>query len=222
MSADTTRQLRAMYDALRNRYGPQHWWPARTPFEVVVGAVLTQNTNWTNVEKAIARLADAAALDPHAIDGMEPARLAELIRPAGYFNVKARRLKNLVGWMVAEFDGDIERMRSEPPGTMRRRLLAVNGVGRETADSILLYALGHPRFVVDAYTFRVAARHGLIAAPADYDELQAVFEDRLESDAALFNEYHALLVRVGKEQCRPRARCQGCPLERFPHDAEAV
>ena len=222
MSASTRQRLMQVHDALLERYGPQHWWPARTPFEVIVGAVLTQNTNWGNVEKAIARLRAAGALDPHAIDALAPDRLAELIRPAGYFNVKARRLKNLVGWMVAEFDGRVERMRAIPPDRMREQLLAINGVGRETADSILLYALGHPRFVVDAYTFRVAARHGLIAPPADYEELAAVFADRLEEDAALFNEYHALLVRVGKEHCRPRARCEGCPLERFAHDAEAV
>lgn len=217
-TADT---LMAFYRAVLERFGPQRWWPGQTPFEVIVGAVLTQNTNWGNVEKAVARLVAAGALDPHAIDAMDPARLAELIRPAGYFNVKTRRLKNLVHWMVAGFDGDIERMKAVRPESMREQLLEVNGIGRETADSILLYALGHARFVVDAYTYRVAVRHGLISPPTDYEELQAVFEDHLPADAALFNEYHALLVAVGKSYCRPRAKCEGCPLEGFPHDAAA-
>ena len=224
MGRSAAEQIRVFYEVLLDRYGPQHWWPAHTPFEVIVGAVLTQNTNWGNVERAIERLRQADALTPAAIDAMAPADLAERIRSAGYFNVKARRLKALVAWLVRDYDGDVERMRRVEPAAMRRQLLTVHGVGRETADSILLYALGHARFVVDAYTFRVAARHGLID-PFDsggYDELQAVFEDRLGADAALFNEYHALLVRVGKEQCRPRARCAGCPLEEFPHDAEAV
>jgi len=221
MSGSVHQQLRDLYEALFDRYGPQSWWPARTPFEMIVGAVLTQNTNWGNVEKAIGRLASAGALDPAAIDAMGADRLAEAIRPAGYFNVKARRLKNLVRWMVESYGGDVERMRQVGPGQMREELLGVKGIGPETADSILLYALGHPRFVVDAYTCRVAVRHGLLAPPVDYDGLQALFQDHLSADTALFNEYHALLVRVGKEHCKVRARCEGCPLERFPHDTEA-
>lgn len=222
MGKSTATTLQAFFDAMLARFGPQEWWPGESPFEVMVGAVLTQNTNWSNVEKAIARLKSAGALTPRAIDAMDSAELAELIRPAGYFNVKARRLKNLVAWMVADFGGSIARMRKVDPGEMRRRLLEVKGVGRETADSILLYALDHARFVVDAYTFRVAARHGLVAPPADYDELQSLFEDHLPHDADLFNEYHALLVAVGKTHCRPTARCDDCPLAPFPHDATAV
>lgn len=222
MGKSTATMLQAFFDAMLARFGPQEWWPGESPFEVMVGAVLTQNTSWSNVEKAIARLKAAGALSPRAIDAMDPAELAELIRPAGYFNVKARRLKNLVAWMVAEFGGSVARMRKVDAGEMRRRLLEVKGVGRETADSILLYALDHARFVVDAYTFRVAARHGLVAPPADYDELQALFEDHLPHDADLFNEYHALLVAVGKTHCRPTARCDDCPLASFPHDESAV
>lgn len=223
MSDSTATTLLGFYDALLARFGPQAWWPSATgPFEVIVGAVLTQNTNWGNVEKALARLRAAGVLEPHALAALPIDRLAELIRPAGYYNIKARRLTNLLGWMIEQFDGDIERMKRVGPDAMRRMLLEVNGIGPETADSIMLYALGHPRFVVDAYTFRVAARHGLICPPTDYHELQAVFEDRLPADAAMFNEYHALLVRVGKEFCRPRARCDGCPLQPFPHDATAI
>ncbi len=221
MSGTLAQQLRQFHQAMLGRYGPQHWWPARAPFEVVVGAVLTQNTSWTNVEQAIARLDAAGALDPHVLDAMPPGRLAELIRPAGYYNLKARRLKELVGWLVAAYDGDLERMRRVPPAAMREQLLAVRGVGPETADSILLYALGHPVFVVDAYTYRVVVRHGLLAPPTDYDELKGLFQDHLPADAAMFNEYHALLVRVGKEHCRRRARCEACPLQAFPHDPEA-
>lgn len=220
MTESAKATVRQFYEALLARYGPQSWWPASTgPFEVIVGAVLTQNTNWLNVEKAIARLACAGVLSPHAMAALPADRLGELIRPAGYYNVKARRLGNLLAWMIDAYDGDVERMKQVCPNAMRTQLLQVSGIGPETADSILLYALGHSRFVVDAYTFRVAVRHGLLCPPAEYDELQAVFEDRLEPDATMFNEYHALLVRVGKEHCRPRARCEGCPLERFDHDA---
>ncbi|MCG3179556.1 MAG: Endonuclease III [Phycisphaerae bacterium] len=217
----TAKRLREFYDALLERFGPQHWWPADSPFEVVVGAVLTQNTSWKNVEKAVARLAAAGALSPHAIDALPIEALAEIIRPAGYYNIKARRLQGLVRWMIADYGGDLERMKSAHPATLREQLLAVKGIGPETADAILLYALGVPRFVVDAYTFRVAARHGLLLPPADYDELQSLFEGNLAPDAAMFNEFHALLVAVGKEHCRKQARCEGCPLERFSHDPQA-
>lgn len=221
MSTRTGQTLQQFFDAMNAHFGPQHWWPGGSPFEIIVGAVLTQNTSWTNVEKAIARLLAAGAMDLHVIDAMDVDQLAALIQPAGYFNVKARRLKNLVRWMVQAYDGDIDAMRRAPLRAMRAALLEVNGIGPETADSILLYALNQPSFVVDAYTYRVAVRHGLICPPTDYDELQATFADHLAADATLFNEFHALLVRVGKDFCRPRARCNGCPLEPFPHDPEA-
>jgi len=199
-------------------YGPRHWWPGETPLEVIVGAVLTQNTAWSNVERAIANLKSAGALDWHRLDRMDHARLAELIRPAGYFNVKARRLKNLVRWIVQRFDGDLKAMFAVPTSSLREELLGVSGIGRETADSILLYAGGHATFVVDAYTARILRRHGLIDEQADYEQIKEVFEANLPEDPALFNEYHALLVEVGKRCCRPRnPRCGECPLDPFDH-----
>ncbi|MBI2933394.1 MAG: endonuclease III domain-containing protein [Planctomycetes bacterium] len=209
------RDLRAFYRALLRRYGPQKWWPAEGPFEVMVGAILTQNTAWTNVEKAIATLKSNGLLDPRRLDEMDAGTLALAIRPAGYFNVKAMRLKSFVRWFLDRFAGDVERMKRTAPGPLREELLAVKGVGPETADSILLYALGAPTFVVDQYTYRLATRHGLVAEDAGYDDLKEVFETRLRGDARLYNEFHALIVAVGKECCRPVARCESCPLRRF-------
>jgi len=207
--------LREMYDRLLAHFGPQDWWPGETPFEVMVGAVLTQNTNWTNVAKAIDALRREGLLEPKALLAVPFDRLADLIRPAGYFRVKARRLINLLTWLEAEFDGDLDAMFATPADDLRERLLTVNGVGAETCDSILLYAGGIPTFVVDAYTCRVVVRHGLLLPEeVTYDEVKALFEETLERDTAIFNEYHALLVAVGKHYCRPRPRClTGCPLE---------
>jgi endonuclease-3 related protein len=200
-------------------YGPRHWWPGETPLEVIVGAVLTQNTAWVNVERAIGNLKSAGALDWHRLHQMDHARLAELIRPAGYFNIKARRLKNLVAWIVERFDGDLDAMFALRTSSLREELLAVNGIGRETADSILLYAGRHATFVVDAYTARILRRHYLIDGEADYEQIKDLFESNLPADEALFNEYHALLVEVGKRCCRPRdPRCAECPLNPFDHD----
>jgi endonuclease-3 related protein len=215
------KELRHWYDALLAVYGPQGWWPARTPFEVIVGAVLTQNTNWNNVTRAIENLRQADLLDPHALNAVSVQRLAKLIRPAGYFNVKARRLKNLVAWLCERFDGDVGAMGRLGLHSLREELLAVRGIGPETADSILLYAVGLPTFVADAYTARVLRRHKMMDADAGYDEIKAFFESALPADVELFNEYHALLVQVGKEHCRPRACCHGCPLEPFDHEVEA-
>lgn len=198
-------------------YGPQGWWPGQSATEIVIGAILTQNTNWGNVERAIENLRSAGMIDWAALRDVEHHRLAELIRPAGYFNVKARRLKNFVNWLWGQYGGDLERLRDVPLETLREKLLSVNGIGRETADSILLYALERPTFVVDAYTARFALRHGLIDEDADYERIKAVFEEGLERDVQLFNEYHALIVAVGKRHCRPTARCEGCPLEGFEH-----
>jgi len=220
MATYTADVLRQFYDALYEQYGAQHWWPADTPLEVMVGAVLTQNTNWQNVERAIARLRAADLLDLAALRAVPTDRLAELIRPAGYFNVKARRLKSLIDMVWRQYDGDLTAMFAQPMAELREVLLSVRGVGPETADSILLYAGGHPTFVVDAYTYRVVVRHGLLDAQASYEDLKQLFEDAMEPDADLYNEYHALLVRVGKEHCRRRARCDGCPLDRFEHDPQ--
>jgi endonuclease-3 related protein len=210
----------SFYEKLLARFGPQHWWPGETPFEVMVGAILTQNTNWTNVEKAIASLKLAGLLEPRMLLAVDPPLLARLIRPAGYYNVKTKRLRAFLQWLVEAHDGKVEALRGRSVGSLREELLAVKGIGRETADSILLYAIGLPTFVIDAYTHRILRRHGLVPAETDYDEMKALFEDNLERDAALFNEYHALLVACGKEHCKPRPVCAGCPLEGHPHAVE--
>ena len=205
-----------LYDA----FGPQNWWPGETSFEVIAGAILTQNTNWTNVEKAIANLKSAERLSPQGLRHIELARLAELIRPAGYYNLKSRRLKNFVDWLFDNYVGEVGNLRSVDTDRLRTELLTVKGVGRETADSILLYALDRPVFVVDAYTARITVRHGLIEPDAGYEQLRELFESNLPQDIQLFNEYHALLVRAGKEFCKTKARCSGCPLEGLPHSLE--
>ena len=218
MATSTGHILRGFYDALYRAYGPQGWWPGRTRTEIVVGAVLTQNTNWRNAERAIAQLRAAGLLDWAALREVSAEDLAERIRPAGYYNIKARRLKNLVAWLWARHDGDFDGLASLDVGDLREQLLGIHGVGPETADSILLYGLDLPSFVVDAYTARVAGRHGLIDDGAGYEALKSLFEDSLPADAEMFNEYHALLVEVGKRHCRPRARCDGCPWETFEHE----
>jgi endonuclease-3 related protein len=222
MAGSTTADtLRDLYDALLAAYGPQHWWPGETPTEIAIGAVLTQNTSWTNVERAIANLRAADALRFDRLHQMSVTQIAELIRPAGYFNIKARRLKNLVEWLFRECGGDLNALAKRPVSEARAALLSVSGIGRETADAILLYAVGLPTFVVDAYTARALRRHRLIDGEADYEQIKELMEDGLPRDAKLFNEYHALLVAVGKQHCRPNAQCAGCPLERFDHDETA-
>lgn len=201
-----------IYEILLKTFGPQHWWPADSPFEVMVGAVLTQNTNWKNVEAAIRNLKAAALLSPASLNRASHAQVALCIRPAGYYNIKARRLKNLVSWLCARFDGKIQAMSKADTALLRQELLGVHGIGPETADSILLYALDRPVFVVDAYTYRIFTRHGLVPENSDYAEIQAYFESCLPRDAALFNEYHALLVRLGKEFCKKKPLCNACPL----------
>ncbi len=205
--------LLRIYKKLYNFFGPQHWWPAETPFEVMVGAILTQNTNWSNVERAIANLKANNMLDPHRIYRCTHKRLAELIRPAGYFNIKAQRLKSFVEYFVKRYSANIDSMGKVPTRLLIEELLEVRGIGPETADSILLYALQRPVFVVDAYTKRVLARHKIIEdGKATYDEVQRIFHDNLPEDVQLFNEYHALFVRLGKEYCKPKPLCEGCPL----------
>jgi endonuclease III related protein len=215
----TTREtLNRMFELLSSAWGPQHWWPGETPFEVMVGAVLTQNTNWRNVEKAIRNLKARDLLSPAALAQLPAHELAELIRPAGYYNIKAKRLGNLVRFLMNEFSGDLDAMRRRGVGDLRERLLSVSGVGRETCDSILLYALGKPTFVVDAYTARVLLRHGLVDESADYDEIKETFESNLPVDVQMFNEYHALLVRAGKLHCQKHPKCQECPLDALFED----
>lgn len=216
----TGESLRAFYEAMLAAYGPQKWWPARSPTEVIVGAILTQNTAWRNVERAIANLEAARALDWRVLDAMPLGQLAELIKPAGTFNVKAKRLKTFVSWLMRRFEGDLSRMFALPVSSLREELLGVSGIGRETADAIILYAGGLPTFVVDAYTARILHRHHLIDSSADYEEIKELFESHLPQEVPLYNEYHALLVQVGKGHCKPRPRCEGCPLEGFPHSID--
>jgi endonuclease-3 related protein len=194
-------------------FGPQHWWPADGPFEVAIGAILTQNTNWRNVERAVGNLRRMAALTIEGISRLSEMELAELIRPSGCFTVKARRLTNYISYVVERYGGDFFASLSGDWAEKRDELLSISGIGPETADSILLYAGGHPTFVVDAYTRRVTARHGFAPTDAGYEELRSLFMENLPADASLFNEFHALFVAVGKRFCRPREpRCEGCPL----------
>jgi len=207
---NSSAALKDIYNRLLAHFGPQHWWPGDSPFEIMVGAVLTQNTNWSNVEKAIANLKAAGLLAPAALAALPVAELAELIRPAGYHNLKAARLKNLLALIAAH---GIEALLAQPTHILRELLLSVKGIGPETADSILLYAANRPIFVVDAYTHRILFRHGLMSEDCDYFQMQELFMSHLEEDAALFNEYHALIVRVGKEFCRKSTpNCAACPL----------
>lgn len=200
-----------MFDAL----GPQQWWPGETPFEVIIGAILTQNTNWSNVEKAIKNLKADGKLSPEGIKNVPLAELAKLIRPSGFFNVKARRVKTFIHWLFSRYEGSLSRMFSQDLQTLRNELLSVKGIGPETADSILLYAGNMPTFVVDAYTHRIFSRHGFIAEESTYEEMKSFFEERLPKDVKLFNEYHALLVHIGKRYCKPKKACEPCPLRDF-------
>ena len=214
----TREQLLDIYRLLFDFFGPQHWWPGETPFEIAIGAVLTQNTSWTNVEKAIANIKADDCLDAFKLHDLDMAKLETLIRPAGYFRVKAKRLRNFTTWLCEEYGGDMANLDGIGTSRLREELLGISGVGPETADSILLYALDRPIFVVDTYTARVMVRHGLIASDdLDYDRLQDLFVSSLEPDAPLFNEFHALLVMAGKDYCKPRPKCRDCPLKQLPH-----
>lgn len=197
------------------RWGEQHWWPGDTRLEMMLGAILTQNTAWTNVEKAIAnlRLNGAITLDALSLAPIE--QIAEWIRPAGYFNQKAGYIKAMVEAIRDRFDGSLNQLFSHDTPTLREELLSWKGIGPETADSILLYAGKRPAFVVDAYTKRFLVRHGWCNEKASYDEIVKLFTDNLPENVQLFNEYHALIVRLGKEYCKTRPQCHGCPLEPF-------
>ena len=206
--------LRAIYRRLVRHFGPAGWWPGETPFEVCLGAILVQNTSWTNVERALECVRGAGRLSFEGLSALSAARMAALIRPSGTFRVKAARVRAFLDFLGSSYGGRVEAMRAEDPWVLRRRLLGVHGIGPETADSIALYAAGQPLFVVDAYTRRAFTRLGLLQSGAlGYDEVQRFFMDRLPRDAALFNDYHAQIVRLGKEICRPRPRCGACPLE---------
>jgi endonuclease-3 related protein len=215
--------IRAMYRAMLAACGPQGWWPAETPFEVVVGAILTQNTNWKNVERAIANLKREGLMEPAALEAAAPERLADVIRPAGYFRIKARRLKNFIHVLVADFGGRLDRLFALPTAALRQRVLAVTGIGPETADSIVLYAADRPVFVVDAYTARIFFRHGLIDCDAGYEDIQDLARSALPEEVGVLKECHALLVAVGKRHCRKAAPlCAGCPLEALLEEGQPV
>lgn len=210
--APTAASLRRVYSLLLERFGHAGWWPGETPFEVCVGAVLVQNTSWKNVEKALRVLRSRGLLEFAALHALTATDLAPLVRSSGFFRVKAARLRALVDFIGSRFGGRVEAMRHEEPRRLRAALLEVPGVGRETADSIVLYAAGLPLFVVDAYTRRVFARLGLVSGAEDYDEVQRFFMDRLPADAALYNDFHAQIVTLGKDVCRSRPLCETCPL----------
>ena len=215
MTASGSKLVR-MYEAMQAHYGPiGRWWPTNDPLEIMIGAVLVQNTNWANVEKAMHQLRQADVIDPQALDALAHDPLAELIRPSGYRNVKARRLKNLVRWLVERFDGSVARAFELDTGPLREELVGINGVGLETADSILLYAADKLTFVVDTYTYRVLRRHELVEQDCDYEGLKQFCEDHLPADLTVYQQCHGYFVEVGKQHCRPKPRCEQCPLRPF-------
>jgi len=202
-----------IYKKLLKYYGHQHWWPAETPFGVMVGAILTQNTAWTNVEHAITRLESRLCLTPQAILDAPLPQLAECLKPSGYFNIKAQRLRNYCQWYIDA--GEFFQLSRTDTGTLRKQLLSVNGIGPETADDILLYAFERPVFVIDAYTRRTFSRLELLVGDANYETLRQQFETGLQTDVAVFNEYHALIVRHAKDACKKRPDCRRCCLAHF-------
>lgn len=209
----SAKLFQEIYDRLYNHYGPQNWWPGDSDFEILVGAVLTQNTNWDNVAKALEKLRDAGVLSYQAMSATPADELAELIRPSGYYNIKSKRLHNLLRMISKKYGGELDCLINDTTEEARASLLSVKGVGPETADAILLYCGKHPVFVVDTYTHRVFSRHGLVAEECDYHELQEEFTRRLEPDPHLYGEYHALIVMVAKEFCKKGVSlCERCPL----------
>ncbi len=205
-------RLLELFDLLLNHYGPRYWWPAENPFEVCVGAILTQNTNWVNVEKAIINLKTEGLLSPEALRDVDAGRLAQVIRPAGFFNVKSRRLKDFIGFLFKYCNGNLDEMFAGDWRKLRAELLSVRGIGPETCDSILLYAGHKPSFVVDAYTKRLFSRLGLLRENEPYEEVRGRFMKHLPADVELYNEYHALIVQHCKDFCRKKPLCGKCPL----------
>jgi len=212
---DRTPRIGRAYRLLRGAYGRQHWWPADTPFEVCIGAILTQSTSWANVEKAVLNLKGADALSIEGIMSASPARLGRLIRPSLYYNVKARKLKEFARYLQSVYGGDLSKMQRCRMSGLRKELLGVWGIGPETADSILLYALSKPSFVVDAYTKRIFSRMGLIRSDAPYEEVKGLFESNLPGSVSVYNEYHALIVEHAKRSCMKRPSCKGCCLAKL-------
>jgi len=208
------KKLNNIFEILYNTFGPQHWWPGDSPFEVAVGAILTQNTNWSNVKKAIENLKKYKLLEPYKIYKIDHKKLSELIKSSGYYTIKAKRLKSFIDFLIKEYNGKIESMNNEDTLLLRKKLLSINGIGKETADSILLYAINKPIFVIDTYTKRILSRHGILTDKDSYDYYQNLFHKSLKKDVKLFNEYHALIVKVGKTFCKSkRPLCDQCPLK---------
>ena len=206
----------SMYEVMLESLGPMNWWPGDTPFEIAIGAILTQNTNWKNVESAITNLKNNKLLDPKIMYDLTANEMAELIRPSGYYNIKTKRIRNFLDFLKNEVDFDLLQLKKQPLETLRPKILGVNGIGPETADSILLYALDFPTFVIDAYTARIINRHGLAYEGIDYHSLQTLFMDALPKDVTIYNEYHALIVHVGKDWCKKAmGLCDTCPLRPF-------
>jgi endonuclease-3 related protein len=212
--------LRNFHDQLAAAYGPQQWWPAQTPLEVIVGAYLTQNTSWRSVERSIANLVEHGVMNLQGLRAIQEDELRRLIRPSGYMVRKAAAIKAFVAYLDRDYDSSLARLAAQPTSVVRRQLLDLPGVGEETADAILLYALLHPVAVVDEYLRRIADRHGLAGRDRKYGEVQRLVDDAFANDPAefrlpLYNEFHALVVAVGKHHCGPKARCEGCPLAAF-------
>jgi endonuclease-3 related protein len=219
---NTNQKLITVYNILLGKFGNRHWWPAQSPFEMMVGAILTQNVSWKNATKAISNLKKANLLDPETMARSHPEKLATLLIPARFMNLKARRLKTFSKWYISEFSADIQRMSKTRMQDLRERLLEVDGIGKETADCILLYACDMPIFVVDAYTLRVFGRLGLVKGKPSYDELQAFFMQNLPEEVILFKDYHAQIVHLGKEVCRQKPLCGRCPLRHTGDDLHCL
>lgn len=202
-----------IYQILYNHYGKQNWWPADSDFEIMIGAVLTQNTAWRNVEKAINNLKEKKLLNPQKLATLSISKLSQLVRSSGFYRIKAKRLKSLLNFLTKKYSGDIEKLKRKKISILRLELLQVYGIGEETADSILLYAIGKPVFVVDAYTKRIFSRHHYFDKKTSYSKIQEFFAGNLPKSLKIYQEYHALLVRLAKDYCRSKANCQGCPIK---------
>ncbi|MCK5391470.1 MAG: endonuclease III domain-containing protein [Deltaproteobacteria bacterium] len=214
----TSKRINKLYRLLYKKYGPQGWWPGDSQLECILGAILAQNTSWKNVEKAINNLRKLNLISIDKLKLLTTDELAQLIRSSGYFNQKALKIKNFVKFITENYNGSLENMFEEDMYVLRDKLLSIKGVGPETADCIILYGGNKPIFVIDTYTYRVLSRHGLVPEQTSYNEMQELFMDSLNLDPGIFNEYHALLVKVGKEHCKKRIPlCTGCPLEGDPH-----
>lgn len=207
-----SRRLLRLYRLMENHFGPTHWWPGDTPFEIALGAILTQNTAWTHVEKAIGQLKHAGLMHPQRLLDAPVELLEKAVRPSGYYRQKAERLRAFTAYLVNGYGGSMKRMALRDAKMLRRELLAIKGIGPETADDILLYACGKPVFVVDTYTRRMLSRHGIADEKSPYESLRGLFEGHLPHEVALFQEYHGLIVFTGKDFCRGRPRCEDCPL----------